>query len=305
MSTLQVLMPPLAHVAGDAAFRGWLARGDRLQALQPGRTAALRRLFRFAGDALPAAALRHHCHSDHAATGAWLCADPAWVRGEATGARLMAWPIGDLAAAEADELAEAVRPLLGAAGGPLAIDGPAAWCVPLPPGVAPATFTEPLEALGADLLACLPAGDAGRAWRRLFSEVQIVLHAHPVNAARVAAGRHPVNALWFWGAGTLPVAVDTGLQVVASVDDVARGLAKLGHAVRVEPLPDAVEAGHRPGDALLDLDIPGHAAGAVAWLPHFQRWLAGGRFGAIELAFPGGECWRLRRVHRLRFWRRR
>lgn len=304
MSVLHVLMPPLAHVAGDLAFRDWLTCGDRLTHAPSGRTAALRTLFRFAGDVLPAAALRHHCHGDDAGIGAWLCADPAWVRGEATGARLMAWPVEDLSAADAEGLAADLRPLFGDAGAPLALDAPSAWCVHLAHGVAPATFTDPAEAMGTDLLACLPAGAGGRTWRRLFSEAQILLHAHPVNAARMAAGRHPVNALWFWGAGVLPSAVETRVQMVASVDDVVRGLAKISSAVRVEPLPDALESGHPPGDVLLDLDIPGHAGSAVEWLKHFRRWLATRRFDAIELAFPGGERWRLRHVHRLRFWRR-
>lgn len=304
MSTLYVLMPPLARVAADASFRGWLARGDRLPAAAAGRTAALRERFRFAGDALPAAALRHHCHADDAGSGPWLCADPAWVRSEATGARLMSWPIDDLSADEADALGAALRPLFDDAGSPLALDTPSAWCMRLTDGAPTAAFTEPTEALGTDLLACLPAGDGGRPWRRLFSDVQVVLHAHAVNAERAAAGKHPVNALWFWGAGALPASVETELQVVASVDDVVRGLAKLGDAVRVEPLPEPIDAEHRPGDALLDLDIPSHADAAADWLPHFQRWLGGNRFTALELAFPGGERWRLRHIHRLRLWRR-
>jgi hypothetical protein len=165
-------------------------------------------------------------------------------------------------------------------------------------------FLAPAEALGVDLVECLPEGNDGRAWRRLFNEAQVVLHAHPVNVARVAAGKRPVNALWFWGAGALPASVETGLQVVASVDDVVRGLAKMGGAVRVEPLPDALEAAQRPGTALLDLDIPGHAGDAPEWLVHFQRWLRERRFDAIAITFADGERFRIRHAHRLRFWRK-
>lgn len=304
MSTLNVLLPPLAHVAADPAFRQWLARGDRLPARAGARAAALHGWFRFEGATVPAAALRHHCHADDADRGAWLAADPVWIRGEATGARLMAWPLDDLSASDADALAGALRPLFGDAGVPLTIDTPPAWCVRLPDGAPPATFTDPAQAFGVDLLECLPAGDDGRTWRRLFSEVQIALHAHPVNAARVAAGRQPVNGIWFWGAGSLPASVATGLQLVASVDEVVWGLAKMGGALRVEPLPDALEAAGVPGDALLDLDIPRHAGGAAAWLGYFRRWLAERRYAAIELTFAGGECFRLLHAHRLRFWRR-
>lgn len=304
MSTLHVLMPPLAHVGEGQGFRHWLAHGDRFPGVPGTRVSALRELFHFAGDPLPAAALRHLCHADDADHGAWLCADPAWVRSEATAARLMACPVHDVSAAEAAELAATLRPLCGDAGAPLSIDTPSAWCVHLLQGMPPATFTEPARALGANLIECLPDGDAGRSWRRLFNEAQIALHAHPVNAARIASGRQPVNALWFWGAGPLPGSVETGLQTVASVDDVVRGLAKMGGAVRLEPLPEALEASHGPGAALLDLDIPGHAASAEKWLEHFRRWLRKRRFDAIALTFAGGERIRIRHAHRLRFWRK-
>ena len=304
MSTLHALLPPLAHARESRAFMHWLAKGDRLPKVGDARTTLLRELFQFAGDSVPAAALRHLCHGDDAATGAWLCADPAWVRSEPTGARLMAWPLTDLSAGEAEALATALRPLFGDAGAPLSVDAPAAWCLHLMHDAPRAAFRAPADALGVDLMECLPEGDAGRAWRRLFNEAQVALHAHPVNAARVAAGKRPVNALWFWGAGALPAAVETGLQTVASVDDVVRGLAKMGGAVRVEPLPDALETTHRPGAALLDLDIRGHAADAVKWLAPFQRWLRKRRFDAIAITFADGERFRIRHAHRLRFWRK-
>lgn len=304
MSTLHALLPSLAHVRANPAFMDWLARGDGLPRVSDARTTLLRELFHFAGDAIPAAAFRHLCHGEDAATGAWVCADPAWVRGEATGARLMACPLGDVSASEAEALATALRPLFGDAGAPLSIDTPSAWCLHLLHDAPRAEFHAPAEALGVDLMECLPAGDAGRAWRRLFNEVQIVLHAHPVNAARTAAGKRPVNALWFWGAGALPTAVETSLQTVASVDDVVRGLAKLGGAARVEPLPDALEALERPGVVLLDLDIQGHADDAAEWLAHFQRWLRQRRFDAIAITFADGERFRIRHAHRLRFWRK-
>jgi hypothetical protein len=304
MNTLHALLPPLAHVSAVPAFMRWLAKGDRLPEVSDARATTLHELFHFAGDGVPAAALRHLCHGDDAAAGAWLCADPAWVRSEATGARLMAWPLVDVSADEAEALAATLRPVFGDAGVPLSIDAPSAWCLHLLHAAPRVEFRAPAEALGVDLVECLPAGDAGRGWRRLFNEAQIVLHAHPVNAARIAVGKRPVNALWFWGAGTLPGAVETALQIVASVDDVVRGLAKMGGAVRVEPLPDALGTTKRAGAALLDLDIPGHADRASDWLAHFQRWLRERRFDAITITFADGERFCVRHAHRLRFWRK-
>jgi hypothetical protein len=78
----------------------------------------------------------------------------------------------------------------------------------------------------------------------------------------------------------------------------------MGGALRVEPLPGALEATRRPGAALLDLDVPGHADDAVEWLAHFRRWLRERRFDTIAITFADGERFRIRHAHRLRFWRR-
>lgn len=303
MSVLHALVPRLVDSDDGQAFVRWLARADRLPDLDDPRVATLRAQFRFAGDRLPVAALRRHAHADDAETGAWLCADPAYVRSEPTGARLMAWPLTDLSRGDAESLAATLKPLFGDAGMPLMVDTVSAWCLHLPGGAPPARFTPPQHALGAGLLECLPDGDDGRAWRRLFNEAQVALHAHPVNAARGQAGKLPANALWFWGAGALPHAADTRLRLVASDDDVLRGLAKLAGVACVAPTPAAFDAADG-GDALLDLDAVEHADFAGVWLPLFRGWLRNGRFAQIDLAFPGGERFRVRHVHRLRFWRR-
>jgi hypothetical protein len=298
MSILHVLSPS-PRPARDAALRRWLARGDRLADVPGSRDAQVRRLFHFPGGVLSIAALRHHVHAGDAAVGSWLCADPAYVRGEPTGARLMACPLPDISRDEAQALAATLEPLFEDAGSSLAVDSPFAWCAHLGRGSPEVAFTPPAEALGADLLGCLPAGEAGRRWRQLFSEAQIALHAHPVNAARIAAGKLPVNALWLWGAGSLPVAVETGLAVVATRDDVIRGLAKVAGVDIAEPSPAAFKG--IAGDGLLDV---GTSDGSMEWLPFFEQALGARRFDAIEVTLPAGERFRVRHAHRLRFWRR-
>ena len=293
----------MQQMQDDPALCEWLARGDRLPDVRAARTAVVRERFQFAGDAIPAAALRHHCCAADAERGVWLCADPAWVRSEATGARLMACPVGDVSAADAEELAAALRPLFAEAAATLVVDTPSTWCLRLAEGNTHAAFTAPADALGASLADCLPEGSAGRAWRRQFNEAQILLHAHPANARRIAAGKRPVNALWFWGEGALPDSVETGLRYVASADDVLRGLARMAGAVRLEPLPQALEAADEAGDILLDLDVSYGLDGISDWLPSFRHWLREKRFGVISLVFASGERFRIRHTHRLRFWR--
>ncbi len=302
MSTLYALLPPVAHALGVPAFARWLAQGDRLPDLAGPRTALTRELFRFEAAGIPVAALRHHCHAEDAAAGTWLAADPAYVRSEATGARLMNWPLADVTADEAAQLAATLAPLFTDSGMQLVVDVPTAWSLQLTTAAPADLFTPPMDALGAQLLDGLPAGEAGRPWRRLFSEVQIVLHAHPVNVARSAAGQLPVNALWFWGAGALPRAADAAVRLVASNDDVLCGLARVARVRWAPPVVASLAADTGTGNALLDLDHADTAA-LAQWRVEFGRALASRRFAAVELIFADGRRVRVRHLHRLRVWR--
>ncbi len=49
-----------------------------------------------------------------------------------------------------------------------------------------------------------PSGRGGRELRDLIQSAQTVLAAHPLNRARVTAGRPPANSIWPWGQGVLP-----------------------------------------------------------------------------------------------------
>ena len=52
------------------------------------------------------------------------------------------------------------------------------------------------------------------------------MHNHPRNAERVAAGKVPVNSLWFWGGGVLPDSVTCRAECVISEDDELLALAR-------------------------------------------------------------------------------
>jgi hypothetical protein len=52
----------------------------------------------------------------------------------------------------------------------------------------------------------LPQGEDSKKWHALMNELQMFLHAHPVNQQRQTQGLPPLNSLWFWGAGVLPAA---------------------------------------------------------------------------------------------------
>ena len=181
----------------------------------------------------------------------------------------------------------------------------------------------PLEAAGRNADAVLPVGDAKR-WHALLTEIQMLLHDHPVNAAREARGERPVNSLWLWGAGRLPATVRCDWHSVAADDALARGLARAG-GVRADPAPQGAAEwlARLPAEgrhlAVLDTLRVAHAfddtAGwetAVAELE--SRWIApllaalrDGRVHMVTIHVPDGIESRSHETERgdlRRFWRR-
>jgi hypothetical protein len=65
--------------------------------------------------------------------------------------------------------------------------------------------TTPLwRAIGGSMLVQLPTGADAPAWRARLNEAQMLLHAHPVNAAREENGLPAVASVWWWGGGSWP-----------------------------------------------------------------------------------------------------
>jgi hypothetical protein len=82
---------------------------------------------------------------------------------------------------------------------------PQRWYVRL--DALPRISTAPLsQVVGGDVRRALPEGEDAARWHQLFNEIQMLLHAHPLNEAREARGEPTVNSVWFWGGGcdTLP-----------------------------------------------------------------------------------------------------
>ncbi|MEO6969176.1 MAG: phosphoglycerate mutase [Rhodanobacteraceae bacterium] len=305
MSILHLMLPPLARFEASSPLRRWLVRGDRLADAQRGRLVALRQVFQMPGASVPVAALLREAIAHDGGENTWLCADPAHVLAETAGARLLACGDLDLASEEAEQFAASLRPLFGDAGMPLEICSPQRWCLRLPREAGLPGFTAPDDALGTSLLDHLPQGEAGRRWRALFNEAQVILHAHPLNEVRRSRGQMPVNALWFWGAGALPMWVRSPLTLLASEDPIAHALAQRAKVGLSSPTFDAFDALARAGsDALFDLERGDPAIIEHGWLSRLERVLRRGRTSRIDAAFVSGERFRIKRWHHWRYWRR-
>jgi len=100
-----------------------------------------------------------------------------------------------------------------------------------PPQPASSTATEPARMLLTSIAEALPAGQGAPALRRLSSEIEMWLHDHPVNDARVRRGAAPVATLWLWGGGAPPAQRTAGARETAAAafgsDAYVRGLWRL------------------------------------------------------------------------------
>jgi len=192
-----------------------------------------------------------------------------------------------------------------------------------------ARLAEPLE-----LAAEPPLEHAGRALRpgapgealaeSLTTEIQLLLHTHPVNAAREERGELTINSLWLWGAGRTPEGAVSSWESVSADDPVALGLAHAAkHRARALPASASAWLERLPEEGrhlvLLDaLRLPlalGDAAGAAAaaaaleqaWFAPLLAALRSGRIGMFTLHVPDAHSavsFEAIRGDLRRFWRR-
>ena len=311
MARVFFLLPPrerMEPMSAGSRLARCMARGDG-DALEPGDEAQLMRHIDVLPRRLSMAAVSREYDCGDAAGSTWLRADPALMQADMTTGRLMAHGNLELTAVDVESLLRPLKPLFGDEGFPISpgTRSPEAgnrWYLQLPFEAELPDFVSPGQALGADLGDCLPAGDSGRRWRRLFSEAQIVLHNHELNARRREAGLSPVNGLWFWGGGHLPDNVTFAQANVVSTDLPLQMLLALSaqSGRSIEDFEAAIVAGPISGDWLLDLRQRRDAAKVVeAALDVVCRHLAD---GAVCFDFADGHVVNWRRVHRWRFWRR-
>lgn len=295
------------------AFNTLLGRG-RLRHLPPrGSATALAEATGLAAP-LPVAALRwlaQRDHADHDDSGEWLCLDPVRLRFEERSVMVddpRQLRLGD---EEAAALAVSLAPTLAHLGR-LEVISPHAWNLRLTASAPP--FPALPEAAGR-AASPLPLGPTYAAWRHALNEAQMLLHTHPVNQAREAAGRPLVNSLWPWGGGRLPATGTSAHDALWSDDPVARGIARL---LRIEhaALPAGFTGvGARSALALYDaLEHPARSGDALVWREQLSRFefdwlepalraLRAGRLDALRLIAPGELASAELRVGRHDLWK--
>lgn len=178
-----------------------------------------------------------------------------------------------LTEAESRALLASVQPLLAEDGLQLRYLLPDAWLAQgeLLRGLTTWSMQRALEQpLTRDQLALAPSAAQSAHLRRLQTELQMLLYHHPVNEAREAARRWPVNAVWITGAGQLdaPLPPDPRVRVEPRLaqlppDTNADALRAAWQAIDGDSLAQLRRVLDAGGDARLTLCGPRRALGFV------------------------------------------
>jgi hypothetical protein len=173
------------------------------------------------------------------------------------------------------------------------------------PAIPSVPSQDPARWLGARLGPAAPVGSAAAPLRRMAAELEMWLHGHAVNRARLARGLPAVTGLWLWGGGAaLPVAPQR-LPTLLGDDLVAAALWRMGGGTAL-PLPDTFSAVSHTGDTVAILRVDS----AEALRSINERWLApvlaavgSAALNEAQLLLAGQRVL-LKRGHRWRIWRR-
>lgn len=105
-------------------------------------------------------------------------------------------------------------------------------CLVIENGKVAGDFTPPHDITGKPVKGYLPVSVTGKELLALMERSYELLKDHPVNLARVKAGKRPANSLWFWGEGTKPALEKFGDKFglkggIISAVDLLKGIGKL------------------------------------------------------------------------------
>jgi hypothetical protein len=232
----------------------------------------------------------------------WVAAaDPVYFETRMNHVRLRAFPESELPPEDVHAIFEQLQSALGVPQAVTFASAGAAGYLRLETPIATAAVS-PTAADGASPDRFLPAGPAAAGHDRLHSEVQMCLYDAAVNARRIAAGRLPVNALWFWGGGAAPAAAERALPVLFAADDVVRGYWRSSQAGG-DAWPGSLGACLDSARGSFVAVVPATSE-RQSLLAELRALLGRGRLHRATVLFRAGASAELRRGDRFRFWRR-
>lgn len=177
---------------------------------------------------LPVAAVRHVAMTAHIDQGWWICIDPIHIQVDRHALVPMAHTELEISTQESEQLVQALREHFQDEGWQIEAMTPHHWL--LKSHKKTDIHTTPLhEVMYRNMNDRLPTGTDATYWHGVLNEIQMVLHHHPVNAARAEHGQLPVNSVWLWGSGSNPEPTVVKWQKIFADDPFVRGLAVIAN----------------------------------------------------------------------------
>lgn len=150
----------------------------------------------------------------------------------------------------------------------------------------------------------LPRGADAGAVRRLMTEMQMLLHEHPINARRQARGAPVINAVWVHGEGTLGDVSSVSFPAGYGEDPFLRGIYRLhDQAVGAKPADAKALLSQLRGPAVAVIDAPSLDSLETHWLAPLSRALLSGAISKLTVMF---DEWQVttERADLFKLWRR-
>jgi hypothetical protein len=302
-----VLLPPVRGRLTDRSLLRWLSRG-RLEAV-PAPVDPLAEVLRAIGREYPVeglAALRMWGQTGER-PGTWVAAaEPVYMEPRLDRLFLHVLGPGDVSRPELRRLFDALQETLGGEGTlGFARIGSCGYIRCERPMVTPGMPAAALD--GRSPEGALPPADVAADTLKLISEIEMTLHAQPVNAERLAAGRPPVNSLWLWGGGHAPAQGAGEVPPLYGTEPLLRGYwASVSGSAEVWPGTIGACLDAAPGGFVAVVPPVSDAGASLdSELAALRDALYRGRLASAVLVTADGVRATLRRADRLRVWRRK
>ena len=189
--------------------------------------------------------------------------------GDIADSTMIDYSAGEISTEEARELILFLDQKLGQEGIRLYSGFSYRHCLVLKDAETGAELIPPHDFTGKPVSGKLPSGANEALLMRWMKAAYELLKDHPVNLARVAAGKNPANAIWFWGEGRRPALTPflekTGLKgAVISAVDLIQGIGRCAEmeVVKVEGATGTFETNFA-GKAAAAIDVLSRGADFV------------------------------------------
>ena len=238
------------------SFVSWLARADRQASPQKSFHDVLAMLFALdSNKPFPAAALSLLACDQYTDQGHWFHADPVHLQADMDHAILRDTHGLDLTQQESESLIKELNAHFQEDGIRFLMNNKDSWFINV--ATCEKVSTMPLnEVISRNVYSFMPQGEDALFWKKFMNEVQMLMHQSQVNEQREENNKLPVNGVWLWGEGALPLNADLQDVEIYGCHSLVKGLATLNdlNCRTISTADDFLENFSKESKSILVLD---------------------------------------------------